>query len=127
MDLGMDTQPKMSAEDRSLQRLNNIQCIFFMGIKDNADGTPALVLPIRSAEGDLIHKAGSKSAQNSAYREGIDDTMLRIFSTSSHFLGRAADLNSNSFTDLQVSTNSYNTTCLPCNPQPSHICHDQSW
>ena len=120
MDLGMDTQPKMSAEDRGLQRLNNIQCIFFMGIKDNADGTPSLVLPIRSAEGDLIHKAGSKSAQNSAYREGIDDTMVRIYRKSSHFLGRAANSHSNSFTDLQVSKISNNITRLP-NKTPTLI------
>ena len=118
MDLGMDTQPKMSAEERSLQRLNNIQCIFFMGIQDDADGTPSLVLPVRSTEGDLIHKAGSKAAQNSAYREGINDTMLRIYSNSSHYLGRAADLNSNSFTDLQVSKNSSSITRLPNETQP---------
>ena len=93
----------MSTEERNLQRLNHIQCVFFMGIKDNPDGTPSLVMPVCSNEGDLIHNAGSKAAQNAAYREGIDDTMLRIYSSSTNYLGPAADLNSNSYTDLQVS------------------------
>ena len=103
LDLGLDSQPKMSTEERSLQRLHHIQCLFFMGVKDNPDGTPSLVMPARSSEGALIHNAGSKTAQNAAYREGIDDTMLRIYSSSTNYLGRAADLNSNSYTDLQVS------------------------
>ena len=74
-----------------------------MGVSKDADDNPILILPVRSAEGELIHKAGSKAAQNSAYREGIDDTMTRIYNESTHFLGDGADLHSTSFTDLQVS------------------------
>jgi len=101
MDLGLDVTPKLTAEEKSNKRLHFTQCLFFMGISKDADDVPTLVLPIRSAEGELIHRAGSKAAQNAAYREGIDDTMTRIYSTSTHFLGRAADFHSNSFTDLQ--------------------------
>ena len=74
-----------------------------MGISKDTDDNPTLILPVRSAEGELIHKAGSKVAQNSAYREGINNTTTRIYSNLTHFLGRTADLHSNSFTDLQVS------------------------
>ena len=101
MDLGLDVTPKLTADEKSTKRLHLTQCLFFMGISKDADDVPTLVLPVRSSEGELIHKAGSKAAQNAAYREGIDDTMTRIYSTSTHFLGRAADFHSNSFTDLQ--------------------------
>ena len=103
MDLGLDATPKMTAEERSLQRLHHIQCLFFMGVKKDANCNPTLILPVRSVEGELIHKAGSKAAQNSTYREGIDNTMTRIYNESTHFLGDGADLHSTSFTDLQVS------------------------
>ena len=91
MDLGLDATPKMTAEERSLQRLHHIQCLFFMGVKKDANCNPTLILPVRSVEGELIHKAGSKATQNSAYRECIDNTMTRIYSNLTHFLGHTTD------------------------------------
>ena len=103
MDLGLDITSKLTAEEKSLQCLQHTQYLFFMGVSKDTDDNPTLILPARSVEGELICKAGSKVAQNSAYREGINDTMTRINNESTRFLGRTADLHSNSFTDLQVS------------------------
>ena len=103
MDLCLELPTKMIAEERSLQRQSNIECLFFMSVKTDADDNPILVLTNRSPGGKLVHKAGSKATQNSTYTEGIDDTMVTIYGNSTHFLGRTADLHSGRFADLQVS------------------------
>ena len=103
MDLGLKNPTKLSIEEHGLLRQTNIDGLFFMGIRTNVNEKPTLVLHVRSPEGELNHKAGSKAAQNSAYREGIDDTMTYIYNSSNHFLSRAANLHSGSFTDLQGS------------------------
>ena len=54
----------MTAEERSLLRQNNIESLFFMGVKPDADENPTLILPVCSPGGELIYKAGSKVAKN---------------------------------------------------------------
>ena len=79
MDLGLEPPTKMTTEERSLQCQSNIECLFFVGIKTDADDNPTLVMLICLPKGELVHKAESKVAQNSAYTEGIDDTMTTVY------------------------------------------------
>ena len=73
-----------------------------MGVATDADDNTTIELPIRSARGERIHKAGSITAQNAAFAEAIDDTMATLYATDTHYLCRAADLHSGNFTDLQI-------------------------
>ena len=88
MDLGLEPPTKMTAKEHSLQRQSNTKYLFFVGVKPDADDNPTLVLPIHPSKGELIHTAGSKASQNSAYTEGIDGP--RQLSTAAQLTSSAA-------------------------------------
>ena len=122
MDLGLKPATKMTAMERYLLRLHHTQCIFFMGVKTNTDDNVTLVLPVRSVQGENINKAGTGTAQNTAFTEGINETIPNMYTSETHFLGRAVDLHSGNLTDLQVSYKAYsNLTLLIHNPN-SNTC-----
>ena len=71
-----------------------------MGVKTDSYDNVSLALPICSAQGERIHKADSVTTQNATFAEAIDDTMVTLYTTETHFLCRAADLHSSNLTDL---------------------------
>ena len=100
--LGLESTTNMTALERHCAWPHNTQCLFFMVVKTDSDENISLVLPIRSAQGERIHKAGNITAQNAAFAEAIDDMMATLYTTKTHFLYRAADLHSSNLTNLQI-------------------------
>ena len=61
-------------------------------------------------------------AQNAAFAEGIDDTMATMYTSETHFIGHAADLQSGNLTDLQVSCKAYSNLTLLIQNQSPNTC-----
>ena len=49
-----------------------------MGMLTNLDGTISLAKLVCIQESELVHAAGSKRAENTAYKEGIDDMCKHV-------------------------------------------------
>ena len=78
---------------------------FFMSMEPDANaGIPKLIKPIPSDQGALIRDAGSVKLENLLYKEAIGDTITHIHETSTHYLGKAASLDGDSFSDYMVAT-----------------------
>ena len=79
-----------------------MESLFFVCINTDEHSIQTLFKRTRNKGDLLIHKAGTRKAENATHEEAIDDVRKFIYSRLCHYLGRVSDLHAEHFTNLMV-------------------------